>query len=61
MWEIKNAYNILLDNPEGKRIRAKPRHRFYEYIYIYIYIYQNRMLGCELNSPVSTGSRGVPL
>jgi len=39
MWEIKNAYNILFDRPEGKIPPAKPKHRYYEYIYIYIYIY----------------------
>lgn len=56
MWEVKNAYNILLDNPEGKRPPAKPKHRCY-----YLYIQQNWILGCELNSPVSIGSRGVLL
>ena len=38
MWEIENACNILLDNPE-KKITVKPKHRCYEYLYIYIYIY----------------------
>jgi hypothetical protein len=28
MGEIRNAYNILVGNPQGKRPLARPRHRW---------------------------------
>jgi hypothetical protein len=27
MWEVKNAYNISVGNPEGKRLLGKPKSR----------------------------------
>jgi hypothetical protein len=28
MWEKRNAYRILVGNPEGKRPLGRPRHRW---------------------------------
>jgi hypothetical protein len=36
MWEKRNAYRILVGNPEGKRPLGRPRHRWVENIKIYL-------------------------
>jgi hypothetical protein len=32
MWETRNAYRILLGNPEGKRALGRPRRRWVDNI-----------------------------
>jgi hypothetical protein len=36
MGEFRNAYNILVGKPEGKRPLGRPRHRWEENIRIYL-------------------------
>jgi hypothetical protein len=33
--QVRNAYNILLRKPEGKRPLGRPRHRWEDYIRLY--------------------------
>jgi hypothetical protein len=38
MWETKNAYRILMGNPEEKRPLGRPKHRWDDNIKIYLII-----------------------
>jgi hypothetical protein len=32
MWEKRNAYRLLVENPEGKRLLGRPRRRWVDNI-----------------------------
>jgi hypothetical protein len=36
MWEKKNAYRILVEEPEGKRPLGRSRHKWMDNIKIYV-------------------------